>query len=47
MRYLIFSLAVLICFFAFSGELEDFEDDVQFLRNSYNVVKKTKKNAPV
>ena len=47
MRYLFFSFAVLICFFAYSGELEDFEDDVQFLRNSYMVVKKSKKNAPI
>lgn len=43
----LFSLILLLCFSAYSGELEDFADDIEFLRSAYREVKNARKNAPI
>lgn len=45
-RILIFLLAA-FCFFLRGGELDDFADDVDFLKNAYREVKHAKRNAPI
>lgn len=43
----LFSLILLLCFSAYSGELEDFADDIEFLKSAYKEVRSAKKNAPI